>query len=92
MPHVPLAATADFKGKSHRGLYGDVIEELDWNTGRILDKLKELQIDDRTMVIFASDNGPWPHWTGEDNSGSAGPLRGRGCPSSRCRGVAAGWR
>ena len=79
MPHVPLAATADFRGKSKCGLYGDVVEELDWNVGRILDKLKELRIDDRTVVFFTSDNGPWPHWTGEDNSGSAGPLRGQKC-------------
>jgi arylsulfatase A-like enzyme len=79
MPHVPLAATEDFKGKSKRGMYGDVVEELDWNVGRILDKLKELQIDGRTVVIFASDNGPWPHWTGKDDSGSAKPLRGQKC-------------
>jgi arylsulfatase len=79
MPHVPLAATADFKGKSKRGLYGDVVEELDWNVGRVLDKLKELRMDDRTVVIFTSDNGPWPYWTGEDKSGSAGPLRGQKC-------------
>jgi len=79
MPHVPLAATADFKGKSQRGLYGDVVEEMDFNVGRILDKLKDLQIDHRTMVVFASDNGPWPHWTGADESGSAGPLRGQKC-------------
>jgi arylsulfatase A-like enzyme len=79
MPHVPLAASADFKGRSERGLYGDVVEELDFNVGRILDKLKELQIDDRTVVIFASDNGPWPYWTGADKSGSAGPLRGQKC-------------
>jgi len=79
MPHVPLAVTPGFKGKSERGLYGDVVEELDWNVGRILDKLKELRIDDHTMVIFASDNGPWPHWTGEDKSGSTGPLRGQKC-------------
>jgi arylsulfatase A-like enzyme len=79
MPHVPLAATPDFKGKSKRGLYGDVVEEMDWNVGRILDKLKELKIDDRTLVIFTSDNGPWPHWTGHDHSGSAGPLRGQKC-------------
>jgi arylsulfatase A-like enzyme len=79
MPHVPLAASADFKGKSERGLYGDVIEEMDFNVGRVLDKLKELEIDDRTIVIFASDNGPWPYWTGEKDSGSAGPLRGQKC-------------
>ncbi|MHC4215334.1 MAG: sulfatase-like hydrolase/transferase, partial [Planctomycetota bacterium] len=79
MPHVPLAASAAFKGKSDRGLYGDVVEEMDFNVGRILDKLKELEIDERTLVIFASDNGPWPAWTGVDKSGSAGPLRGQKC-------------
>ena len=59
MPHVPLYASPDFKGKSKRGLYGDTIEEIDYNTGRILDHLKKLKIEENTIVIFTSDNGPW---------------------------------
>lgn len=59
MPHVPLYASPDFMGKSARGLYGDVIEEIDFNVGRILDHLKQLDIDENTMVILLSDNGPW---------------------------------
>ena len=73
MPHVPLFASGGFEGKSKRGLYGDVIEEVDWSTGRILSKLKELDLDEKTLVIFTSDNGPWLPW-GVD-AGSAGPLR-----------------
>jgi arylsulfatase len=59
MPHVPLAASANFKGKSANGLYGDVIEELDWSVGEILKKLDELGLDKNTIVVFSSDNGPW---------------------------------
>jgi arylsulfatase len=87
MPHVPVGASEDFKGKSEYGPYGDTIEEIDWSTGQILDKLKALGIDDNTLVIFTSDNGPWVETTrgmkpgGEkfiprDHSGSAEPLRG----------------
>jgi arylsulfatase A len=72
MPHVPLFVSPEFKGKSAQGLYGDVIEEIDYNVGRILDKLKELGIDNNTIVIFSSDNGPW--LTHKDHSGSALPL------------------
>jgi arylsulfatase A-like enzyme len=74
MPHTKLAASAGFRGKSRRGLYGDVIEEIDRNVGRILDTVKELGLDDRTYVIFTSDNGPW-HIKGRAG-GSALPLRG----------------
>jgi arylsulfatase A len=59
MPHIPLYVSPEFKGKSKRGIYGDVVEEIDYNTGRILDLLKELKIDKNTIVIFSSDNGPW---------------------------------
>ena len=59
MPHVPIAASDDFKGKSARGLYGDVIMEIDWSVGQILAKLDELGIANKTLVVFASDNGPW---------------------------------
>ena len=78
MPHVPLAASKPFRGKSPRGLYGDVVEEIDWNVGRLLDALKELKLDQDTYVIFTSDNGPWLNgggW-GPEYGGSADPLRG----------------
>ncbi|APS40552.1 sulfatase family protein [Salegentibacter sp. T436] len=74
MPHVPLFASDDFSGTSKRGLYGDVIEELDWSTGEILNTLKEEEIDDNTLVVFTSDNGPWTVLN--INAGSAGPLYG----------------
>ena len=74
MPHVPLHVSDAFRGKSRRGLYGDVIEELDWSVGQVLDALKQAGIDGRTLVLFASDNGPWRPYG--DHAGSAGPLRG----------------
>ncbi|MGJ8653764.1 MAG: sulfatase family protein [Opitutaceae bacterium] len=74
MPHTKLAASADFKGKSKGGLYGDVIEELDYNVGRVLDKVSELGLDNNTYIIFTSDNGPW--WIRKDHGGHAEPLRG----------------
>ncbi len=73
MPHVPLAVSDRFKGKSKRGLYGDVIMEIDWSVGEILKALKELNLDRKTLVIFTSDNGPW--LTMGKNGGSAKPLR-----------------
>jgi len=76
MPHVPLGASKGFRGKSPRGLYGDVIEELDWSMGQVLDTLKDLGIDDDTLVIFTSDNGPWIEKQLGDYGGSADPLRG----------------
>jgi arylsulfatase A-like enzyme len=74
MPHVPLYPSSEFKGKSERGLYGDVIEELDWSMGQILKTLKELDLEENTLVIFTSDNGPWNLKNG--HGGSALPLRG----------------
>ncbi|MBI1765851.1 MAG: sulfatase [Acidobacteria bacterium] len=74
MPHVPLFVSDKFKGKSGGGLYGDVIAEIDWSVGQILAALKRLNLDNNTLVIFTSDNGPW-HLYG-DHGGSAGPLRG----------------
>jgi arylsulfatase/arylsulfatase A len=71
MPHLPLGVTEPFRGKSGRGLYGDVIQELDWSVGVILDTLAELDLDEETLVVFTSDNGPR-----RDAGGSAGPLRG----------------
>lgn len=73
MPHVPLFVSDRFAGKSKRGLYGDVVMELDWSVGRILERLAELKIEENTLVIFTSDNGPWLHY-GIDG-GSAGPFR-----------------
>jgi len=73
MPHVPIYASENFEGTSRRGLYGDVVQELDWSVGQILDKLKEEGIQDNTLVIFSSDNGPWLAM--RDHGGSAGSLR-----------------
>lgn len=74
MPHTLLAVSDEFKGKSERGLYGDVIEEIDHNVGRIFEFLKEKKLDQNTYVIFTSDNGPW--WIKKEHGGSALPLRG----------------
>jgi arylsulfatase A-like enzyme len=71
MPHIPLGVSEKFKGSSDRGLYGDVIQELDHSTGRILNCLRKLKLDDSTIVIYTSDNGPSPQ-----EIGSAAPLRG----------------
>ncbi len=73
MPHVPLFVSDKFLGKTERGLYGDVIEEIDWSVGQILQALKDQGLDERTLVIFSSDNGPWLSYG--DHGGSAGPLR-----------------
>jgi arylsulfatase A-like enzyme len=74
MPHVPLFRSEAFVNKSLRGVYGDVIEEIDWSMGRILDKLKETGLDKNTLVVFTSDNGPWLPY--KEQGGSAGLLRG----------------
>ena len=58
-PHVPLHVSSKFQGKSERGLYGDVIMEIDWSVGQILEALKQQGLDRQTLVIFTSDNGPW---------------------------------
>jgi arylsulfatase A len=73
MPHVPLFASGSSAGRSARGLYGDVIEEIDESVGRILQVLEELDLDEKTLVIFASDNGPWLSYG--NHGGSAKPLR-----------------
>jgi arylsulfatase A-like enzyme len=72
-PHIPLHTTDRFRGKSGRGLYGDVIQGIDWSTGQILDTLEKLGIDDNTIVVFTSDNGPWLAFG--DHGGKAYPLR-----------------
>jgi len=72
-PHVPLFASERFKGASPRGLYGDVVEELDWSVGEVLGALRRLDLAEQTLVLFTSDNGPW--LTQKLNGGSAGLLR-----------------
>jgi arylsulfatase len=73
MPHVPLHVSDKFRGTSSQGLYGDVIQEIDWSVGEILSAIKKNGLDDRTLVIFTSDNGPWLNYG--NHAGSAGPLR-----------------
>lgn len=73
MPHVPLAVSDKFKGKSEQGLYGDVMMEIDWSVGEIFKTLRELGLEDNTLVILTSDNGPWTNYG--NHAGSAGGLR-----------------
>ncbi|MDX1948781.1 MAG: sulfatase [Pirellulaceae bacterium] len=73
MPHVPIFASAEFRGRSSRGLYGDVVEELDWSVGQILAALQKNDLDERTLVIFTSDNGPFLSYG--NHAGVARPLR-----------------
>ncbi|MEC7725666.1 MAG: sulfatase, partial [Planctomycetota bacterium] len=74
MPHIPLYASEQFEGSSPRGLYGDVIEEIDWSVGELVATLARLGLTDDTIVIFTSDNGPWLPF--KRDGGSAGLLRG----------------
>lgn len=74
MPHIPLFASKNFKGKSERGLYGDTIEEIDWSVGEIMNALSKNGLAENTLVIYTSDNGPWKLNGGR--GGSAYPLRG----------------
>lgn len=74
MPHIPLFSSEAFRGKSAGGAYGDTIEEIDWSVGEVLKVLKDEGLDDHTLVIFTSDNGPWNLSGGR--GGSAFPLRG----------------
>ena len=74
MPHVPLFPNKKFKGTSKAGIYGDVVEELDWSLGCILDALAERGLAENTMVLFTSDNGPWTMF--QEFGGIAHPLRG----------------
>lgn len=78
MPHVPLAVSDKFKGKSEQGLYGDVMMEVDWSVGEIMKTLKSANIDKNTLIIFLSDNGPWLNFG--NHGGNTGGLReGKGC-------------
>lgn len=86
MPHLPIHVSDEFAGKSRGGLYGDVVEEIDWSAGEVLRTLRELGLDRNTIVIFTSDNGPWTRYPEEIfrkeygtepwHTGSSGPLRG----------------
>ena len=87
MPHIPLGASENFKGKSAGGPFGDAVEEIDWSCGEVFKTLRDLGIDERTLVVFTSDNGPWIETTlgnnpqskaviPRDHSGNADPLRG----------------
>ena len=69
-PHIPLAASPRFRGKSKLGLYGDTVAELDWSVGEVVRIIPENGLDQNVLVMFSSDNGPW-------YQGSAGNLRGR---------------
>jgi arylsulfatase A-like enzyme len=73
MPHVPLFVSDAFSAKTGQGLYGDVIAEVDWTVGRVLDAVARTGIDHRTLIIFTSDNGPWASYG--NHAGSAGPFR-----------------
>lgn len=73
LPHVPLFRSPGFADRSQRGLYGDVIEEIDWSVGRIIETLREEGLADNTIVFFTSDNGPWLSY--DEHGGSAGLLR-----------------
>ena len=74
MPHAPVFASRDFQGKSKGGRYGDTIEEIDWSVGEVMKAIKDAKVDEETLIVFTSDNGPWsmfgPH------GGTAKPLRG----------------
>lgn len=73
MPHVPLFVAEERDGHSGAGLYGDVIKEIDWSVGQVLETLQQQGVDDETLVLFASDNGPWLSYG--NHAGSAEPLR-----------------
>jgi arylsulfatase len=73
MPHVPLGVSAKFRGKTPRGLFGDVVEEIDWSVGEVLGALERTGVADNTLVIFTSDNGPWLNFG--NHAGSTGGLR-----------------
>ena len=73
MPHVPIAVSEKFEGKSKQGLYGDLMMEIDWSVGEIIKTLKENNIEDNTLVVFTSDNGPWLNYG--NHAGSSGGLR-----------------
>ena len=85
MVHVPLYVSDKFKGKSGAGLFGDVMMEVDWSVGQIMQTLRRHKLEKNTLFIFTSDNGPWLNYG--DHAGSAAPLREEG---DRCSRAAAG--
>ena len=91
MVHVPLYVSEKFKGKSGAGLFGDVMLEVDWSVGQILDTLRKNELEKDTLVFFTADNGPWLNYG--DHAGSAGPLReGKGTMfDGGCREAALAW-
>jgi arylsulfatase A-like enzyme len=72
--HIPLHPGAKFRGKSANGLYGDWVEEIDWCVGRVMEAVRQEGLENRTLIVFSSDNGPWI--SKGTNAGNAGPLRG----------------
>ncbi len=84
MPHLPISTSDEFRGKSAGGLYGDVIEHIDWSVGEVIKELKAHGLDENTLVIFTSDNGPWHNLPARMlqrgvqpwHQGTAGPLHG----------------
>jgi len=74
MPHVPLFRSEKFRNVSAGGVYGDVIQEIDWSVGQVLDTIRTAGLEKNTVVVFTSDNGPWLWF--RDHGGSSGPLRG----------------
>ena len=73
MPHVPIAVSDKSRGKSSQGLYGDLMMEIDWSVGEIINALKKNNLEKNTLVIFTSDNGPWLNFG--NHAGSTGGLR-----------------
>ena len=73
MPHVPLFVSDKFAGKTERGVFGDVIAEIDWSVGQIVETLRKHGLEENTLILFTSDNGPWLSYG--DHAGSAAPLR-----------------
>jgi len=74
MPHVPIFASDKFRGKSARGLYGDVIEEIDWSVGEIVKAIDQYKLTNNTLIIFTNDNGPFLSYG--THAGQSGVLRG----------------
>ena len=81
MVHVPLYVSDKFKGKSGRGLFGDVVMEVDWSVGQILEQLRKDNLQDRHVVVFTSDNGPWLSYG--DHAGSAVRCAKARAPNSK---------
>lgn len=73
MPHIPLGVSPAFEGKSGKGLYSDVLMEIDWSVGKVVETLKKNNLFDNTIIIVTSDNGPWLVFG--DHAGSAFPFR-----------------